>query len=339
MTRQQTSPKRISAFTLIELLVVIAIIAILIALLLPAVQQAREAARRSQCKNNLKQIGLALHNYHETSGVLPPGVCGQVNHVTESDSYLGNAPGWFQFVLPMMDQTNLYNQMSAQMSRTGSAGNAATYPGRMTIVPTFVCPSDANGRKVCRFGTVWYESHGFCGNYAACSGSKYFTPPANVTDNVSTREDETDAADNNMQRRNGMFYSLSSTRFSDVLDGLSNTVMLGELLVMPDVGAGATTTDLRGAYYFGRRASSLWSTREAPNSLVGDRITSCIDAAMTPCNGVGADNMLISTRSRHTGGAHVAMGDGAVRFISNSIDRPTFQFLGSRAGNEVVGEF
>lgn len=133
---QQISLTRKRGFTLIELLVVIAIIAILIALLLPAVQQAREAARRSTCKNNLKQIGIALHNYHDTHSVLPPGVLMFDDGSGDPDPDLGNW-GWNTFLLPYIDQAPLYNQLTPNGANfpTSAAGSLI-----QTVVPILVCP-------------------------------------------------------------------------------------------------------------------------------------------------------------------------------------------------------
>ncbi|GAA4423134.1 DUF1559 domain-containing protein [Bremerella cremea] len=311
-----------SGFTLVELLVVIAIIGVLIALLLPAVQQAREAARRMQCTNNQKQLGLAMHNYHDTYGNFPPGVIGLVNFDgTDPLNFENTPPTWMQSILPFIEQANLYDQMKPHFDQ---GRRAATAPGRFTVIDGLTCPSDANTPKITNIEpAVWSGNFGFGGNYVACSGSGYFTP----------------SSDPYMQNADGMFYAKSKTDFASVVDGTSNTVMLGEILVVPDVAPrNSVNQDLRGSYYFGRRASGNFSTREPPNTIVGDRLSSCRNLPRTPCNGQGTDNMIIHSRSLHPGGANVTLGDGSVRFIPETVNRTVFQAYGTRAGGETPGE-
>lgn len=189
----QSTKKR--GFTLIELLVVIAIIAILIALLLPAVQQAREAARRSTCKNNLKQIGLALHNYHDTHRVFPPGV---IN--VSSKNYIG----WGTFILPFMDQAPLYNfiKTNGGFDVAWSSVTALTTAnqGAKTIIPAYICPSDPMGGL-----NVEMSSYGKS-NYVSCPGNLF----------------------NGTGAYSGVFYANSKVRMRDITDGTSNTILGGE---------------------------------------------------------------------------------------------------------------
>ncbi len=311
-----------AGFTLVELLVVIAIIGVLIALLLPAVQQAREAARRMQCANNQKQLGIAMHNYHDTFGNFPPGVVGRVNYdATDPNNFENTPPTWMQMLLPFIEQGNLYDQMKPHFDQ---GLRAATAPGRFTIIEGLMCPSDANAPKITNIEpSTWSGNFGFAGNYVACSGSDYFTP----------------SSDPHMQNNNGMFFARSKTDFADVVDGTTNTFMMGEILVVPDVAPrNSTNQDLRGSYYFGRRAAGCFSTREPPNSLVGDRLSSCRNLPRTPCNGQGTDNMIILARSLHPGGANMTLGDGSVRFVAETINRSVFQGFGTRAGSETPGE-
>ena len=186
-------------FTLIELLVVIAIIAILIALLLPAVQQAREAARRTECKNNLKQVGLALHNYHDTHGVFPPG------NINSGPASTTRGWGWGTFLLPFIDQAPLYNSLNVSTQDFG--GNGATTPiAATTLTQTplkaFRCPSDTgaaiNSNR---------DNHG-TSNYSGVYG-------ANSEGHLSTAG-------------NGLFYANSNVAIRDVTDGLTNTLVVGE---------------------------------------------------------------------------------------------------------------
>lgn len=201
--------QRRRAFTLIELLVVIAIIAVLIALLLPAVQQAREAARRSQCKNNLKQIGIAFHNYHDAHGVLPPGYIDNdpLANVTNQ-----NMLGWGTFILPFVDQGPLFNLIGQSgacaaswptVSDMTTSSSTVPTPYAKTVLQTFLCPTDPGSginTKVHSYGKS---------NYTGVGGSGYrsSSPTAHPT---------------------GTFYDNSRVSLRDVTDGSSNTAMVGE---------------------------------------------------------------------------------------------------------------
>ncbi|UUO08729.1 DUF1559 domain-containing protein [Blastopirellula sp. J2-11] len=312
---------RKAGFTLVELLVVIAIIGVLIALLLPAVQQAREAARRMQCTNNLKQLGLAMHNYHDTFGKFAPGVVGRANYdpPASSPQFEKCPPTWMQMILPFIEQGNLYDGMKQHFA-TGNM--AATAPGRFTVIEALTCPSDPNGPKVIDTGasSQWYERWGFNGNYVACSGSDYFTP----------------SGDPYMLNRNGIFYAKSATKFGDIVDGASNTALMSEILLVPYGGASGEVIDLRGGYYFGRRITACFSTQEPPNTLVGDRLSTCQSVSYAPCNGQGVDDSIMHVRSRHTGGANVTLGDASVRFVSETVNRSVFQAYGTRANSETT---
>lgn len=192
---------KIHGFTLIELLVVIAIIAILIALLLPAVQQAREAARRSQCKNNLKQMGLAFHNYHETFRVLPPGFV--VDLVVANTSTGNSGLGWSGCILPAIDQTNVYNTLDFN----ADWGTGINEDACATFLNIYRCPSDT---------TVEHRNHDGIDarvptSYLACfSGTAGSDSEANVTD------------------ADGTFFLNSSIKMRDISDGTSNTIAAGE---------------------------------------------------------------------------------------------------------------
>ena len=189
-----TRARHRSGFTLIELLVVIAIIAVLIALLLPAVQQAREAARRSQCKNNLKQVGLALHNYHDTHRVFPFGNLGGKHWTVEA------------MILPMLDQTALYNLWNFNTTQNCfdlNLASAPNYPAGKQSIAVYTCPSDPNSGKLCTTYTGSYGNYTM-GTYFGIMGTVLATPA------------------------NGIFFSNSSVSMRDITDGTSNTVMVGE---------------------------------------------------------------------------------------------------------------
>ncbi len=301
-------------FTLIELLVVIAIIAVLIALLLPAVQQAREAARRTQCKNNLKQLGLALHNYHDTFLVFPPG---QFQPLGTDSVDSTNRSCWMQQILPYIDQAPLFNKFAPYMAGTSPSTYATEWPGATTILPALMCPSDPSGPKN---STAGGSNQGFHGNYSVCAGSTTF------------------GVDGGGLKLNGMFFCYSRTSIRDATDGTSNTLLAGEILLSKDIDPSGH--DLRGRYYNEYAGQTFFSSNLPPNTTIGDKLWGnlCIHAPpKRPCATTG--EYVNYSRSEHTGGAQLVLVDGSVRFFSENIDKTTFQALGSRAGGEVVGDF
>lgn len=330
---------RASGFTLVELLVVIAIIGILIALLLPAVQAAREAARRSQCSNNFKQVSLAMHNYHAAMKRLPPG---QYCYVDDSSSGVWpNPPGnpnpqnyrhcWMQDLLPYFEENALYEAFVAHMRRPGTNGSLF-FPLSTTIVPTLLCPSDGLNPKIQTFnpGGGDGNSQGLSGNVVACAGNDFFNP-AHI-DPAANRHV-------NSSKLNGMFFAASRVKFKDVLDGTSNTAMLGEIVLVPD----ETGNDIRGRYYNARHGGALFSTRIPPNTQVPDRFRWCTSPSpnkLAPCTALGGDavDVFISPRSYHMGGVTLGMADGSVRFLSDNVDPIAFRAAGSRSGQETTGE-
>lgn len=311
------------AFTLVELLVVIAIIGILVALLLPAVQAAREAARRMSCSNNMKQLGLGLHNYHDTREAFPAG---QANNIGADVARPGwNRACWWHSVLPFVEQQNLYDVTATYMSNNAiphiifavnNNGNVPSEPGRNTVVKTFVCPSDGEGPKT---KTVGGNEQGFHGNYVLCAGSTAYNPSGDPLGRLN----------------NGTFYPFSDSKFSSVVDGTSNTLFGGEILVVKDTGA----HDLRGRYWNTWQGNVLFTTLNPPNTLVGDRSNYCIIALRRPCLALTATLVNQSVRSNHSGGAMFLLGDGSVRFISNNVNLLTYQALGTRGGAEVVSNY
>lgn len=321
--------RRSRAFTLIELLVVIAIIAVLIALLLPAVQQAREAARRTQCRNHLKQLGVAMHNYHDTHNVLPSGIYSGMSESQTSIVYAGANRGllgscWFQHILPFIDQAPFYNAM-APFFAAGGGQDVYRVPERFTVVPVMCCPSDPSTPT---------ESHdGFQGNYLAFTGSTEFGTYSTASTNTGCGE--------NM---NGMFYAMSRTRMRDVTDGTSNTMMITETVVRGrgDRNSAARSWDA-GVYWNGFWGLPLVCASETPNTTVPDRIYTCRSTTWprSPCVSVlgTGTNVRIFSRSMHIGGTQVLLADGAVRFVSENINLATWRGLATRASSEVLGEF
>jgi type II secretory pathway pseudopilin PulG len=325
---------------LIELLVVIAIIAILIALLLPAVQQAREAARRTQCKNNLKQLGLALHNYHDTAGRFPPGYVMQFSGT--GDGTLDGNWGWATYLLPMIDQAPLYSKMNpGNVTMTACVADAAAGGCRaalQTPLPAFRCPSDTgpalnegpippdlpapsnNGYKIQSVATT-------LSNYVANNASR------------SLRSDTGPlTAAGNVQFANGIFWRNSNASMRDITDGTSNTIMLGE-----------RAWQLNGVKIF---AATVFGIRGAQQA-VGDNNRgimmnhSCGFLLVNSTNSPVAGDFRRNYSSLHEGGAHFLMGDGAVRFISENVDHniatastdSTMERLMSRDDGLVIGDF
>lgn len=302
--------KRPAGFTLIELLVVIAIIAVLIALLLPAVQQAREAARRSQCKNNLKQLGLAMHNYHDTFGTFPMGVTGY------QDSPTSNRLCFFQALLPYVEQSTLYNQLNMNATSwsntTAYTAFASSNPIIQTKIGVFMCPSDPNGGNVGQTPAV----RGFHANYLPVQGNNVFTTPS-------------------VRGTNGIFYTISSTRIRDITDGTTNTAMMAEIINSPD---DASVYQRRGQIWESYDGNTLVSTLYPPNTTVADVVpTGCLSSLRAPCTTSG--NPILSARSFHTGGAHITLADGSVKFVSDNISTVVWNNVGARNDGNVLGDW
>jgi prepilin-type N-terminal cleavage/methylation domain-containing protein len=297
-----------TGFTLIELLVVIAIIAVLIALLLPAVQAAREAARRAQCVNNLKQLGIALHNYHDTLGCFPRGQNHPIGGNLASNIYERGC--WYQAILPFIEQRAHADLDAAYMESRTSYSYNASYS--TAVVQALICPADPTSPKT----VTATGRQGFHGNLALCAGSTVFNPTTS-TDGSSL---------------NGMFYTFSRTTLADVIDGTSNTLMGSELIVSPDT----TKHDNRGRYYNAWQGHTLFSTLYPPNTTVGDLSSYCNPIPMAPWQALGTKNVVQSARSYHPCGVNCVLADGSVRFVKNSINLVVYQGLGTRWQGEVI---
>lgn len=301
-------------FTLIELLVVIAIIAILIALLLPAVQQAREAARRSQCVNNLKQVGLALHNYHDTFAVFPPGWIGASAGTHDTDGPSGFS--WAAHILPYLDQAPLYNRLNFNTSCFASPANDAALQGVLSV---FRCPSDPSSN-------LWQMTEeGNPGNILAT------LPTANYVASFGTEgyEDLCEPGvmpgfPNAQCAGDGMFFHNGKVSMRDLTDGSSNTLMVGE-----------HRTDTRPAILsVGPAWHSTWVGYVAGGEEAAARFLGVSDH--TPNHpSLHVDDY----HSWHTGGVHLLMGDGRVRFVTENIDLGLFRGIATRRGGEVTGEW
>jgi prepilin-type N-terminal cleavage/methylation domain-containing protein/prepilin-type processing-associated H-X9-DG protein len=309
--------RRRLAFTLIELLVVIAIIGVLVGLLLPAVQKVREAANRMKCSNSLKQLALGLHNYHDSFLAFP---LGNTNLIGVDNTGEPDRRNWaMDYVLPFVEQQAIYNEVEAYLK--GGAPYIVYFPNNKNVMSLFMCPSDPTNPKILTGGAGSGNQQGFHTNYAACAGSTTFNPASGAYggDNL-----------------NGIFYVQSKTRLTDIADGTSNTLLLSEIILSPDI----TTHDVRGRLYNpAQQGGVLFSTLDVPNTPNPDILEWCdstIPAA--PCFS-STNGIVLYARSYHLGGVNAAFADGSIHFISNAIAKPTWQALGTRAGGEVLGDY
>jgi prepilin-type N-terminal cleavage/methylation domain-containing protein len=351
MRRSLSVPRR--AFTLIELLVVIAIIAILIALLLPAVQQAREAARRTQCKNNLHQMGLALHNYHDVYGQFPMTLFNTDPNSTPqtwSDSSRGN---YLVRLLPFIDQAPLFNALN--FSTVGTAWNcpdptnttacnfeALTDPSgklyRHYSIPGLLCPSEPS---------PLIDGHSAKSNYALSMGNQAM-PSQHACTDFPGNNFGTGAHGHGNTEHVHLMSSVTSgiisrmywaAKIRDITDGTSNTIAGGE--IRPQCGDHSRN----GWFHF----NAMWiattapinypiaCVREEPIQVGG--VTYQWDNVPQGCHHWQNWQTSQGFKSRHVGGAQFVLADGSARFISENIDYMTYQRLGDRRDGQVVGEF
>ena len=336
VTRKRTR----GGFTLVELLVVIAIIGILIGMLLPAVQQVREAARRTACKNNMRQLGLALHNYESALSQFPPGYAYQrgdayqastgylVDPGYQDANHLGQA--WGASILPYIEQGNLHDQVDFRLPCFDSSNLTA----RETSLEVFLCPTDSWSqnnfvvRDASTAPTEKYAAASYCANWGPAYGVT--ETPGNPSDDVNL-----DATPDNSA---GPFFRNSKTKFRDILDGTSSTLALGERTNGPildenrnPIGAPphpnfenvwfAATRDIDDpADDHGHMV--LFDTEYGPNRARGE--------------GTGADR---GVSAPHAGLAQFVMMDGSTHTIRESIDLATYRALSSIRGREVIGEY
>ncbi len=341
---------RLNGFTLIELLVVIAIIATLVAILLPAVQQAREAARRSSCKNNLKQLGLAMHNYHDTHGGFPPGLIdGDFNVPNFTVPGTGGQDGgwsWQALILPFLEQGVIYDQLDFTAHPYGAPanGNAATngavpqrnHDAMSNTLTVFSCPSDQKPN------TSAHHPATAAGHIANCATSSYAGSIGPYDGTASGANPQ-----NNYQDfHSGLLVVNNSIKFKDITDGTSNTLMIGEICWQ------------NAAQDLGSLNNHLYGNVDSVGRSRGD-----LDAQFAgPFRHLRSTRQFLNTpgskpyttfSSYHAGGAQFAMGDGAVRFISENINHTaanvnwasvnnnlgTWQRLSARSDGAVIGEF
>ena len=339
-------------FTLIELLVVIAIIGVLIALLLPAVQAAREAARRSQCVNNLKQIGLALHNYHSSNDSFPIGGANNFNGVPTTGTTWNGMSAQAQF-LSYMEQNAIYNAINFQVPSVGGSGSygaaglsmtpdLVNQTARVTVISSFLCPSDPYAKSSININS-----------YLASQGT---------------------TAQGNPQTSSGLFSCSYAYGVRDCIDGTSNTIAFSEKLVgnpgnILYRGNGVNGTGVVGGFDMslaasytvlmsdlaqcvaGMQSGSNIKTNEGQWWIVGTETYTMFTTIVPPnskqyqfgqcrngCNGCSPDSsQYINASSQHSGGVNVLMADGSVKFIKDSISMPIWMALGTKNNGEVIG--
>jgi prepilin-type N-terminal cleavage/methylation domain-containing protein len=348
---------RARGFTLIELLVVIAIIAVLISLLLPAVQSAREAARRAQCINNMKQLGLAMHNYHDSNNCLPTGnvralgltlVPGAGSCSGDIFSDCQNTP-WFCLMLPYFEQGNLYNGFNFQL---GSEGPKTPFPMGMFAnsttagvkISTFQCPSDrSNSFQITpQYAGGMLSGPIFTkGNYGVSWGNLYWgqtdLPVSSFP--VPMIDPATNAAPTFLKPAFGHY----TIGFNAITDGTSNTIIMAEVLQ-------GELYDVRGMMWSTIPGGGSFMSRMGPNNprdyyqtgIFGDFLNQpifCVNepGMDLPCTGLAGDKPAYAgARSRHPGGVNTLNGDGSVHFIKNSVSMPIWIGANTIGGGEVI---
>ena len=366
ISRSRRPIGRLSGFTLIELLVVISIIGVLVSLLLPAVQSAREAARRAQCVNNLKQIGIALFNYENSIGAFPPGYIDYQNNPNNTpDLDMGPGWGWAAMSLPFLEQQTLYNAINFSLDIRSPSNSTAV----VTSLTVFQCPSDGYNPQPCILydntftNPIITVAHS---NYAAVCGweecfmnaggnpQPFYLNNNDPNDSPITAGDPTDGitgmgvACGFGPAGIGIFWRNSNTRIASVTDGLSNTLAIGERCTAhsPSTWVGAVT----GARVPAWMATVPWTTPNTPPSQCQNQGNGTAydnaDFNEALCLGHGdfthkpnSDNPIYDPDvfwSMHPGGCNFLFADGSVHFLKSTIYGGTYQYMMTRAGGEVI---
>ncbi len=316
-------------FTLVELLVVIAIIGILIALLLPAVQAARESARRTQCANHFKQVGIGLHNYHSAKKKFPAGVdlwwTGGCSTWPPPPSGLSQyyGWGWGTYVLPYLEENVSYLGINF---RTNDHSAAGSREAAGALINTYVCPSDENAGAWVICCSLWSNdpsdpNHDFrMTNIAGVADSRQMGCLGNK---LAVRNDA-----------NGVLFNIKSVRVADVIDGTSNTLFLGE--VTGAKGKAASGPAYYGYFWVAHDVQDMAQGINGPLSVPGGR-----NADIDPIDGDGGSSFQelfseIGFSSWHRGGAYFTFVDGSVHFLSDNADQSVLESLATRAGGETV---
>jgi prepilin-type N-terminal cleavage/methylation domain-containing protein len=344
---KQTGTRR-AAFTLVELLVVIAIIGILIGMLLPAVQQVREAARRTACMNNIRQAALACMNYESSFQQFPPGINANAAGNNKrgapvlprpSNENTGRPVGWGAIILPFMEQNNLYDMLKMETNRWNAHWQLQVRPDgeviASTIIPAFICPSDASPdgdynkgfthNDIIADGRNWYAKS----NYVVCCGA------CNVSQSGMSQ----------FSSDWGIFSRNSRTNFGEITDGSSNTIAIGERASRTEVDSGSTASNPRdnyGALWAGSIGKSNTFTspnnkeRSTVQAVIG-RLSRGSNARAWGVNGFRTPSGFVS--SFHPGGCVVAFGDGSTHFLSDNLSFTTLKQMSGMQDGFVQGSF
>jgi prepilin-type N-terminal cleavage/methylation domain-containing protein/prepilin-type processing-associated H-X9-DG protein len=307
--------RRAKGFTLIELLVVIAIIAVLIALLLPAVQSARAAARRIQCVNNLKQFGLAMTNFHDANGTLPPGAL---------NTNYGN---WATKILPFLEQSAMANALNQTATYYDIRNTTVT----QATISAFICPSDPGS------DTVYHSKYPDRrkGNYMVNWGNSHYDQG---NPNPFTGALGTVVPTRGPFRVNNTTTAITPFGMRDITDGTSNTMLMSEIIVGLNKG---TASDIRGDIWSTSRCGFFFTAYLPPNSKLPDDLDGTSDcqtlSGNPPCvGGNGSSPDYNAARSWHGGGVNVAFGDGSVKFVKDSVNIYTWRSLSTKDGEEII---